>query len=261
MAEGSDLIKIVYDHDPEWKRPALDRDTLTALIAAAHRRGRPVVVHVGTRQDALDSISAGADGLAHGFADQPPSPELLREAARRKVFVIPNLSSIAMWCGLYPGAQLAADKALAPFLDADKVRVLTPKLPRRGRPPCLSNALALVQGLKQAVVRILAGTDAGNAGRGHGVSMHGELALLVEAGLLPVEALIAATAAPAAQLGLTDRGRIAPGLRADLVLVASDPTVDILATRRIVGVWKLGVRAPRPTEAAPTPANTPPRPR
>lgn len=62
-------------------------------------------------------------------------------------------------------------------------------------------------------------------------------------------ALTAATSAAAEQLGLSDRGRIAPGRRADLVLVEGDPTVDILATRRIVGVWKLGVPVPRPTVA------------
>ena len=66
-------------------------------------------------------------------------------------------------------------------------------------------------------VTILAGTDAGNPGTTHGASMHGELELLVRAGLSPAEALNAATAATARAFGLDDRGRIAPGLRADLV--------------------------------------------
>ena len=79
-----------------------------------------------------------------------------------------------------------------------------------------------------------AGTDAPNSGTAHGASLHGELQLLVEAGLTPTEALAAATSAPAAAFHLTDRGRIAPGLRADLVLVEGDPTADILQTRAIV---------------------------
>jgi Ca2+-binding RTX toxin-like protein len=97
-----------------------------------------------------------------------------------------------------------------------------------------------VRALKAAGVRILAGTDCGNPGTAHGVSLHRELALLVAAGLTPVEALTAATAQTAATFGLADRGRIASGMRADLVLVDGDPTTDITATRKIAGVWKQG---------------------
>jgi len=61
----------------------------------------------------------------------------------------------------------------------------------------------------------------------------------------PAQALTAATAAPARAFRLADRGRIEPGLRADLVLVEGDPTRDILATRRIVAVWKRGVPVER----------------
>ncbi|HEY5028548.1 MAG TPA: CIA30 family protein, partial [Candidatus Angelobacter sp.] len=75
----------------------------------------------------------------------------------------------------------------------------------------------------------------------HGVSVHGELALLVGVGLTPVEALAAATSVPAHAFRLDDRGQIAPGKRADLLLVKGDPTTDISATRSIVSVWKLGV--------------------
>ena len=87
---------------------------------------------------------------------------------------------------------------------------------------------------------ILAGTDAPNPGTAHGASIHRELELLVRAGLSPLEALRAATSVPARAFALHDRGRIAPGLRADLVLVDGDPTRDILATRNIVAIWKLG---------------------
>jgi imidazolonepropionase-like amidohydrolase len=59
----------------------------------------------------------------------------------------------------------------------------------------------------------------------------------------PAAALAAATSVPARTFGLADRGAVRDGLRADLVLVEGDPTRDILATRRIVAVWKKGVRA------------------
>lgn len=99
--------------------------------------------------------------------------------------------------------------------------------------------------LKAARVPILAGTDAPNPGTLHGASIHRELELLVKAGLTPVEALTAATSAPAAQFRLSDRGRIEPGRRADLLLVKGDPTTDIKATRSIARVWKGGVTVDR----------------
>jgi hypothetical protein len=104
-------------------------------------------------------------------------------------------------------------------------------------------------------VTLLAGTDAGNPNTAHGASLHEELAQLVAAGLRPIEALVAATSAPARAFGLRDRGTIAKGLRADLVLVEGDPTVNIDATRAIVEIWKNGRRVDRSTaagKAAPT---------
>ena len=70
-----------------------------------------------------------------------------------------------------------------------------------------------------------------------GEGVHDELARLVAAGLTPAEALDGATSKAADVFGMTDRGRIAPGLRADLLLVDGDPTRDISATRSIMNVW------------------------
>jgi hypothetical protein len=104
--------------------------------------------------------------------------------------------------------------------------------------------------LHEAGIAILAGTDAPNPGTAYGVSMHRELELLVASGLNPAAALAAATSVPAARFGLEDRGRIERGLRADLVLVAGDPSQDILATRAIVAVWKNGYRLERQQQTA-----------
>jgi hypothetical protein len=68
--------------------------------------------------------------------------------------------------------------------------------------------------------------------------------------LTPIEALQAATSVPAKTFGLTDRGTIAKGQRADLVLVTGDPTKDISATQNIVTVWKGGRAAARVERAA-----------
>ena len=71
--------------------------------------------------------------------------------------------------------------------------------------------------------------------------MHHELELLVAAGLTPLEALRSATSGPARRFGLTDRGRVAHGARADLLLVKGDPANNITDTLNIQCVWRRGV--------------------
>jgi imidazolonepropionase-like amidohydrolase len=86
-------------------------------------------------------------------------------------------------------------------------------------------------------VRILAGTDTPMPGNYPGYSLHEELALLVEAGFTPLEALRAATFAPSQFLGIAGTtGSVSAGRRADLVLLDADPTRDIRNTQRIDAV-------------------------
>jgi imidazolonepropionase-like amidohydrolase len=80
--------------------------------------------------------------------------------------------------------------------------------------------------------RVVYGTDLGNQGPPPGVDV-AELRLLVEAGLSPGQALAAATSVAATHLGLDDAGRIAPGARADLLLVDGDPMTDLAALERV----------------------------
>jgi imidazolonepropionase-like amidohydrolase len=110
----------------------------------------------------------------------------------------------------------------------------------------LAFAKESVRLLHAAGVPILAGTDSPT----HGVSIHRDLELLVQAGLEPRDALEAATSAAARAFGFRDRGRIAQGLRADLLLVQGDPTVNIKATRAIRRIWKAGVEVERELPSA-----------
>ena len=100
----------------------------------------------------------------------------------------------------------------------------------------------LVARMRAAGAPILAGTDLSEEGRWQiaGHSLHNELLLLVEAGLSPMEALVAATSAPAEVFGLDDLGTLQTGQRADLVVLDADPLVDIRNVRRIVGVMSGG---------------------
>ena len=225
--------------------PGLDRTTIAALIDAAHRRGKLAVVHISTAERARQAIEDGADGLVHLFTDKAPDPGFARLAAKKKAFVVPTLTVLESTNGTPSGKSLAEDSRLKPYLNKDEVANLQRAFPARTEGG-MQVAFNTVRQLKAAGVLILAGSDAPNPGTAHGASIHRELELLVQAGLTPTEALTAATSAPAQAFRLTDRGRIAPGLRADLVLVAGDPSADILATRRIVSVWKGGKALERP---------------
>lgn len=246
IAEGSDYIKIVYDDLSGMKDlsgiskplPILSKSALKALVAAAHKRERLAVVHALSESQAREAIQAGADVLVHLFMGSTASATFGSFAARHSVAIMPTLSVI---CGNSEAPALLVDENLSPLIRPTWRRML--ELPRRPS-PC-AGAQAVIRQLVAANVPILAGTDSPLPGTAYGVSLHGELALLVRSGLTPRQALAAATSRPAKIFGLQDRGLIRPGLRADLVLVEGDPTEDILATRRIVAVWKRGVPATR----------------
>ena len=250
VAEGSDYIKIVLEDGSPYGRsiPTLDRATLKAVIQAAHERRKLAVVHVSTEDGAKEAIEAGADGLAHIFTDRAPEPGLAALFKQRKAFVIPTLTVVESTTGSPSGKALPDDGRLSPFLRSDEIENLRRSFPARGKKLDFQNALAAVRQLHKAGVPILAGTDSPNPGTAHGASIHRELELLVSAGLSPAEALAAATATPARIFGLKDRGRIAPGLRSDLVLVKGDPTTDIAATRDIQRIWKIGHETLRPKQ-------------
>lgn len=224
LAQGSDYLKVVIDdgmvHDAQL--PVLTLDTVTALVEAAHAVGLPVIAHALTAREVTIALDAGVDGLAHVWADIAPDDEAARPLVERVsaqgVFVI---TTLAYFEAIADQSTHTADHAHAGTFE---------------------NASAAVTALHRAGVPLLAGTDATPFVPAHGAGLHRELTLLTEAGLSPEAALAAATSIPARYFGLHDRGRIAPGLRADLVLLEGDPTRDIAATHRIAGVWRRGVR-------------------
>jgi imidazolonepropionase-like amidohydrolase len=193
-------------------------------------------------QAALDAMNAGADGLAHVFSDQVALSGFAKELAARNMFVIPTLTVLDSV--FEPnGASLASDRDLRSYLTQPAIT----NLGRTGvakyhfqKPMELAFAEATVRQLMSAGVPILAGTDSPNAGTWFGASLHRELELLVRSGMKPAQALVAATSVPARTFHLNDRGRIAPGLRADLILVNCDPTRNVLCTRKIVALWQAG---------------------
>ncbi|TDC75050.1 amidohydrolase family protein [Streptomyces hainanensis] len=223
LAEGVDYLKVVVDdgalHGTDL--PALAPEVVKALVREAHAAGLRVIAHAISAGELAIALDAGVDGVAHVWSDAPPNAaELAARIAAGGVFMVSTL----VYFEVIERQAVAADHAG----------------PGSGR-----NAVRAAGALHRAGVPLLAGTDATPFAPTHGESMHRELALLTSAGLTPEEALAAATSVPARHFGLADRGRIAPGLRADLLLVDGDPTRDVSATAAIVDVWRRGVRQAR----------------
>ena len=210
IAEGSDYIKIVIEGE------LLDQATIDAVASHAREHGKRCVAHASSVRAYRTAVHAGVDIVTHVPRDGVIDPDTIARMLTRGIVASPTLTMM---------------------------QAVTTQLPTPG--DAYSHSRDSVAALHTAGVPIMAGTDAFAAPMlpepiGPGPSLHHELALLVDAGLSTAEALRAATSLPAQHFDLPDRGNIAPGRRADLVLVDGDPLADIRHTRNIVGVWSAG---------------------
>lgn len=160
---------------------------------------------------------------------------LAAELARRKVILVPTLIMHDTYARLddttvYGAAALAAVPA------AERMRWDLPDLVRRAGwtpqdyPRFRAGRLAqdrFLRDFRAAGGRVAVGTDAGDPLLVPGAALHAELALLVQAGLTPMEALVAATAGSAGAIDADSLGRVAAGKVADLLVLDSDPLADI----------------------------------
>ncbi|WP_405164796.1 amidohydrolase family protein [Nocardia sp. NBC_01499] len=256
IAEGADHLKIFIEDGTVigHAMPTLSSETIIALVEAAHARGLRTAAHTWTRSAAQQAIACGVDVLAHAPSDGHSDQELVEAAAAAGKFVVPTMTTLAGMSLTPVEFELAEDPRLRPYADPDWLSALehvrTTEPAQRVGPI----AVQAMHGADAAVrmfrlgVPLLVGTDAtGGADHPttHGISYHGELALLVRAGLTPAQALTAATSTAATAFALEDRGRIAQGLRADLLLVRGNPVEDITALRDIDTIWRRGVRVDR----------------
>ena len=232
VADGSDYIKIIVEdpHIPGSK--PLAPEVIAAVVEEARKAEYVTIAHVVSAHTMRTAVQAGVDVVTHAALTTELGSDFEREIARRGTVIIPTL-------GMMQGVTTnIGGKPMFRVLS-----VVVKDLRMRYK-----FAEATVASFKRAGNVVLVGTDSNDeadtpAQLRHGESIHDELERLVRAGLTPVEALRGAGVAAAGTFGLGDRGSIEPGLRADLVLVEGDPTVDITTTRNIRGVWIRGERA------------------
>jgi imidazolonepropionase-like amidohydrolase len=253
-ASRVDVVKIWVD-DRNGRAPRLSSDLYRAVIAAGHERGLRVNAHVFYHADAEGLVAAGIDGLVHLVRDVEMSDALVAEIVERNVGVNANLSNprrgtqagVPSW--LTPADPLLEllTESTAPDLIAKIEAAFRQRDPRvaaeaRERYAILERSLVK---LSNAGAMLVLGADTGVEDHLFGLAEHLELEAMVDAGMTPAQVLVAATSRAAEYLHLDDRGSLAPGKRADLLVLDSNPLDDIVNTRRISAVLIGGVEIDR----------------
>jgi imidazolonepropionase-like amidohydrolase len=245
-SQGAEFIKIVLDDASAFSSdgsaiPTHNSGTLGQLIKAAHRRELVAVTHVSEMDAARRVFSHRGDGLAHVFVDEVATDPLIEKIERQDGFVVATLAVWRSAAGETIGTEVVDDPLLEPWLTPSARFMLGLMFPSSASESWdFETALESVRRLDRGGVSILAGSDTQNPGIAPGASLHQELELLVIAGMSPIDALRSATSLPARHFRRGDRGRIAAGKLADLLLVNGDPTRNILATRDISAIWRRG---------------------
>jgi len=248
MENGADYFKIMIEEGTVMNAPGLPMlkpNVLKAAVDEVHKLGKIAIAHALTAEAAKTAVEVGVDGLAHLFIDRPEwTPELIKSIADKGIFVTPCLVLNSSIIGK-SACHLAHDERVNHKLNDDWKMTMCScfnTFPSGNMKDSYNN----LKDLHNAGVDILVGTDvsvpmAHLGGLAHGVSVHHEMQLMVEAGLSPIEALRSATSVIAKRFSLSDRGQIGEGLRADLLLVKGDPTTTISDSLSILNVWKEGV--------------------
>jgi imidazolonepropionase-like amidohydrolase len=253
-ANRVDIVKVWVD-DRNGRAPQLSRALYGAVIDAAHQRGLRVNAHVFYHADAEGLVAAGVDGLVHLVRDVEMSDALVAEIVARNVYVNANMSNprrstqvgIPPW--LTPADPMFAllNGSVAPELIAKieasfRQRDSQAAADARERYAILERSL---RKLDAAGAKVVLGADTGVEDHPFGVAEHLELEAMVDAGMSPAQALVAATSRAAEYLHLADRGSLVPGKRADLLVLDLSPLDDIVNTRRISRVFIGGVEIDR----------------
>jgi imidazolonepropionase-like amidohydrolase len=233
--------------------PKMTPEVYRAVIEEAHRRRLRVAAHLFYLEDARGLLGAGVDFLAHSVRDQDVDPAFVAELKRRGICLCPTLMREVSTFVYADEPDFFADPFFLKAADPAVVAELrTPEHRERVRasPPTAQYREALKvasrnrKALSAAGVPIAFGTDTGPPARFQGYFEHEELRLMVEAGLTPTQALVAATSGTAKCLGLTSVGRLEPGAWADFLVLRDDPRTDIRNTHSLESVWVAGNRVP-----------------
>ena len=243
--QGASGVKLWYD---DWyaQMPKMAPEIARLVIETSARLGLRTYAHVYRVDDAKDLVRMGLRTLAHMPRDRVADDELWTLMKEHDVAVIPTLTVPDANVVYLDRPSFLDDPLVVAHLPEGAVAFVRseefqsgirakPEFPRLRDD--LADASANVFAAYRAGVRIGYGTDAGVSQRIVGFGEHRELGLLVTAGVHPADAIRMATLGSAEVIDRDDLGEIAPGRRADLVVLCEDPLAEVRALRTIESVW------------------------
>lgn len=216
---GVDYIKAQLSSLDSWqyprRLPKLNLDLLDAIIDEAHKHGKRAIVHAETPDDAFDAVKRGADSLEHLVVVRAWSADIpdgfIDAMLKSKAHVVPTMYITKLYTGHNP------------------------------EPKRYGDLMGVIKTLYDAGVNISTGTDAGAPDVQFGEATHLDMECMVEAGINPMDVIIATTSKAAENLGQQkDLGSIEKGKLADVIAISGDPLADIANTKNIKLVIKDG---------------------
>lgn len=251
-AHGSDAVKVWYLVSESSPDTAASKARLRAAADEARRAGIPLIVHATSLWAAKDALRAGAKLLVHSVEDRPVDDEFLRLAREAGATYNPTLTVREGYVQLRERRFRPEGLAMECVDPATRRKAhLTDSLPaaQGGGDPAAYRAriaqgyrtmLANLKRVHDAGIPVAMGTDAGNPLTLHGPSVYREMEAMVEAGMTPMQVLVASTRNGARAMGRTDIGTLEPGKLADLVVLDADPLADVGNLRRVALVVRGG---------------------
>ncbi len=266
IALGVHFIKMWVNAVPE---PGLKitPEIRAAIIDEAITNGAIPVAHIDDEVDGRQLVEAGLRDFLHSTVltfgpgagvpvdDPEPSAEFIQMCLDTGAYFTPTLSIVQGNWHFAEHPELLDDPALraafgtynpgalAGWEDADRRAGVVDAANFEDRKAAFRQVQDFVKTMHDAGVKVALGNDAGTPNVPFGWGMHHEMELYVEAGLTPMDAIVAATAAGASQMppiGEADFGTLEAGKTADLVVLNADPLTDIRNTLEIDRVMRLG---------------------